>query len=97
MSKPQFPELLLPKTFTEIEVKWWSTHTSYSNKFKKSEIKKWNTIKLNGTYKFDDSKLQLTDREKDGLSKRWWNIVPGDRYEKFYKLCKSWIWCKSWI
>ena len=79
----------LDKDCSEIEVKWWSTHTSYSNTFKKSQIKEWKTVTLNGTYKFNDSKLQLTDKEKDVLSKRWWNIVPGDRYEKFYKLSYS--------
>ena len=71
---------------TEIVVKWWGRHTEYSNTFKKSQIKVWNNITLNWTYKFDDSKLQLTDDEKSVLSKRWWNIIPGDRYENFYKL-----------
>ena len=76
----------LDKDCSEIEVKWWSTHTRYSNTFKKSQIKEWKTVTLNGTYKFDDSKLELTDKEKDVLSKRWWNIIPWDRYENFYKL-----------
>ena len=70
----------------EYIIKWWSRHTSYSNKFKKSEIKVWNAVTLTGTYKFDDSKLQLTDEEKSVLSERWWNIVPWDRYENYYKL-----------
>ena len=69
----------------EYVIKWWDRHTSYSNTFKKSKIKVWNTVTLNGTYKFDDSKLQLTDEEKSVLSERWWNIVPWDIYENFYK------------
>ena len=70
----------------EIIVKWWGRHTQYSNTFKKSQAKEWKTITLKWTYKFDDSKLQLTKDEKKVLSERWWNIVPWDRYEKFYKL-----------
>ena len=70
----------------EYIIKWWGRHTSYSNKFKKSEIRAWNAVTLTGTYKFDDSKLQLTDEEKSVLSERWWNIVPWDRYENYYKL-----------
>ncbi len=70
----------------EIIVKWWGRHTEYSNTFKKSQVKEWNTITLNWTYKFDDSKLQLTDEEKGTLNKRWWNIIPWDRYENYYKL-----------
>ena len=85
----------LDKDCTEIEVKWWGRHTRYSNTFKKSQIKEWKTVTLNGTYKFDDSKLELTDKEKEILSKRWWNIVPGDRYEKFYKLDYSEIWAED--
>ena len=69
-----------------ITIKWWGKHTQYSNTFKKSEIKEWNNVTLNGTYKFDDSKLQLTDEEKSVLAERWWNIIPADRYENFYKL-----------
>ena len=76
----------LSKGCSEIEIKWWGNHTKYSNTFKKSEIKEWNTVTLKWTYKFDDSKLQLSDEEKEVLSKRWWNIVPGDKYENYYKL-----------
>ncbi len=70
----------------EYVIKWWGRHTEYSNTFKKSKIKVWNTVKLNGIYKFDDSKLQLTDEEKNTLTKRWWNIIPLNRYENYYKL-----------
>ena len=60
---------------------YWKGHSNYSNYFSKDELKEWNTLTLTWTYKFDDSKLTLTDDEKAVLSDKWWVIVPADRIE----------------
>lgn len=60
---------------------YWKGHSHYSNYFSKDELKEWNTLTLTWTYKFDDSKLTLTDDEKAVLSDKWWVIVPADRIE----------------
>ena len=59
----------------------WRGHSNYSNHFSKDELKEWNTLSLTWTYKFDDSKLTLTDEDKAVLSEKWWVIVPADRIE----------------
>ena len=59
----------------------WRGHSNYSNYFSKDELKEWNTLTLTWTYKFDDSKLALTDEDKAVLAEKWWTIVPADRIE----------------
>ena len=60
---------------------YWKWHSSYNNYFLKDELKEWNTLTLTWTYKFDDSKLTLTDEDKAVLTEKWWTIVPADRIE----------------
>ena len=76
----------IDKWCSKIEIYWWWKHTKYSNTFKKSEVKAGNTVTLKWKYNFDDSKLELTKNEMKVLSDKWWNIVPADRYENYWKL-----------
>lgn len=71
------------KDFKEFNVYWgyWKGHSHYVNNFSKDEVKEWNTLTLTWTYKFDDSKLALTDEDKAVLAEKWWAIVPADRIE----------------
>ena len=70
------------KNMKNFSIFWWYwTHWEYTNNFSKDELKEWNKLILTWTYKFDDSKLTLTDDEKAILSKKWWIIVPSNRIE----------------
>ena len=71
------------KEMKEFSIYWWywKGHSHYVNEFSKDELKEGNVLTLNWTYKFDDSKLQLTDEEKEVLVEKWWTIVPADRIE----------------
>lgn len=62
-------------------IQWWLSHSWYKKDITKDDVFEWNTITLTGTYKFDDSKLSLTEDEIKILEEKGWNIVPADRIE----------------
>ena len=76
------------KDMKEFDIYWWywKWHSHYNNTFSKDEIKEWNVLTLSWTYKFDDSKLTLTDEDKAVLAEKWWTIVPADRIESLNAL-----------
>ena len=79
------------KNMENFDVYWWywKGHSHYVNYFPKDQAKEWNVLTLTWTYNFTDSKLTLTDDEKQVLSEKWWIIVPSDRIENLSKLILS--------
>ena len=63
-------------------VNWWyRAHSEFVNNFSKDELKEWNILTLTWSYKFNDSKLTLTNEDKAILAEKGWTIVPTDRIE----------------